>query len=65
MAKNDKSEAAPPAQRYVVVNRPGLKTCGVYKAGVIYAVDSDTAERLIAVKGFAETDRTAFDAQEK
>lgn len=62
MAKNDKTSE--PALRHVVVRRPGVLACGEYKAGVIYAVDHNTAERLITAKGFTEVSRAEYDAQQ-
>lgn len=48
--KNDENKGTGTVK--VQMNRPGVKACGPYKAGEIYDVPADEAERLIKVKGF-------------
>ena len=47
----------------IVCRRPGVIACGPYRAGVVYRVpediDTETAQRLIDVKGFEPVAREA------
>lgn len=50
------------SKQKLILDRPGVKACGPYEAGVVVTIDDDKeAERLIKVKGF----RKATPADEK
>lgn len=40
----------------------GIKSCGPYKAGEVYEVDADEAERLIKVKQFERVSKSDKEA---
>lgn len=54
--RSEKQEPTNTTPQAIRLDRPGVKGCGKYRAGVTYKVgqdvDAQTAMRLIEVKGF-------------